>query len=75
MRIENVIFTAGQISRTQYYSVCSGNFAESKHITAQNSQNELFFQLTKQQMNDPNNVPSLKNINICVSKANKNTGL
>ena len=43
MRFENVIFTAGQISRTQYYSVCSGNFAEIKHITAQNSQNELFF--------------------------------
>lgn len=43
MRFENVIFTAGQISRTQYYSVYSGNFAESKDITAQSSENELFF--------------------------------
>ena len=37
--------------------------------------NELFIYLTKQQMNNPNNVPCPKNINSCVSKANKNTGL
>ena len=43
MRFENVILTAGHISRTRYYSVCSGNFAEKKkHIKAQSSQNELF---------------------------------
>ena len=30
MRFENAILTAGQVSRTLYYSVCSGNFAENK---------------------------------------------
>lgn len=42
MRFENVIFTAGLISRTRYNAVCSGNFAKNKHTIAQSSQNELF---------------------------------
>lgn len=43
MRFETVILTAGQISRTQNYSVCSGNFAKNKDIIGlQSSQNELF---------------------------------